>query len=409
MALQSPEYFRHFETGSTFIRIFEEQRNKPLDSSSAFVRSLSPFTIQVVPPLFLGHGVSSGGPNSAYSRSNLQGNPSQYGIFNAAYSEVNYRDSSSDVRTALSRTGGLVSGFTERQNALRQYVYNGLLNLTTTQIVSSKNNSKTTEVQFADSLYAAEIFRQLDVVANTPPLVLLINPTSFQISYSKIAQYGDRTRKGYIYQYWGEEQPMLSISCKIGAFVAGQQAQSVAEALVKGQSVAPSGVQFASKRDSASYQQLMDIMTIYRNGGLIYDTLSGFKNFLMVGAIQIEYDQNVYIGHMNSFSYSYNDSDNMNGGIEFDFEFTVNRMYDTTNNSTTFVRPMVGPQDTVPNSPSQSLVPSISTSRFVEGASSTSSAGSSSGGQGFVAATNQIDDEPEQGVEISPQNKPFGV
>lgn len=429
MALQSPEYFKHLETGSTFVRIFEEQKNEPLESNSSSIRGLSPFTIQVVPPLFLGQGIASGGPNDAYSKSNLGGNSSSYGLYSSAYSEVNYRDSVGDVRKRLASTGELVSGFTERQNALKQYVYNGLLNLTTNQIVNSKNKKyKTGEAQFADSLYAAEIFRQLEVIAATPPLVLLINPMSFSVSYSKIAQYGDRTRKGYVYQYWGEEQPTISITCKIGAFVAGQKAQSVAQALATGESVAPSGVQFASKRDSAAYQQLMDIMTIYRNGGLIHDTVSGFKNFLMVGAIQIEYDQNVYIGHMNSFSYAYNDSENMNGGVEFEFEFTVNRQYDVTNDQATFVRPMVGPQNPTDNSPTEFLNPSTSTSRFsnnAQGLTGGESIGTASferntnsgltnnsdvGSQGFSSATAETEEEPQQGLDfISNQVQPFGV
>ena len=415
MALQSPAYFKNLETGTTFVRLYEDQNNIPIDGSDPALRSLSPFTIQPVPPLFLGQGVASGGPDDPYSKRNLGGfaggfeggflpsQPSEYGIYSAAFGEVNYTPSSSDSRTQQFRDGDLISGSSNRQNALRQYIYNGLLNLTSDQILKSKDNtSKTNEAQYADKLYAAEIYRQLAVVANTPPLVLLINPTSLQISYTKIAQFSDRTRKGYIYQSWGEEQPTMSVECRIGAFIAGQNAQTAAQAIISGQSPTPSGMQFASKRDSASYQQLMDILTIYQHGGLIRDTLSGAKNFLMVGAVQIEYDQNVYIGHMNNFSYNY-DEGQANGGMTFSFEFTVNRMYDTTNDAQTFVRPMIGPQAGFESVGDFDLLnPSTSTDRLVEGSNGLG------GGDVVVKFSDERSRSLGKGVNSTPTSRTFG-
>ena len=167
-----------------------------------------------------------------------------------------------------------------------------------------------------DRFIAVDLASQLIEMMNTPPLVLLINPSTFVVNYEKIQQYTQRTRNGYVFQSWGENQPSISFTGMIGAFVAGSLGQKVA-----------GGVQFASKRDSASYQNLMNLLTLFRNNGSIYDNLSGVSAPYFVGSVAIEYDQMVYVGNFNSFSWSY-EAEKQNGGIQFDIDFTVTQMFD---------------------------------------------------------------------------------
>lgn len=170
----------------------------------------------------------------------------------------------------------------------------------------------------ADHLVAADIALQLEGFMKTPPLTLLVNPTSLSISYEKVQQYSNRSRFGYIYEAWGEQQPKLSISGQIGAFIAGSS-----------DGTSPSGVQFASKRDSAAYQNLMNLFSIYKNGGYIHDTIYKSKSPHFIGALAIEYDGWTYIGHMENFNYGFEEKETQNGSIQFDFEFTVSQMYDS--------------------------------------------------------------------------------
>ena len=183
-----------------------------------------------------------------------------------------------------------------------------------------------TEPALADRVVAADVALQLDAILKTPALTLLVNPLSLSISYEKIQQYTNHTRMGYIYEAWGEQQPKLSISGQTGAFIAGAGASDEEHTRTK----SPSGVQFACKRDSAAYQNLMNLFTMYKNNGYIFDSVFGSKSPLFVGALSIEYDGWVYIGHMENFNYGFDQKETQNGRVQFDFEFTVSQMYDTS-------------------------------------------------------------------------------
>ena len=132
-----------------------------------------------------------------------------------------------------------------------------------------------------------------------------------------------------------EGQVTLSISGSTGAFCAGNNSATAniirstsagITGLTNSENDVASGVQFASKRDSAAFQQLMSLFHTYLNNGYIYDTVGGSEAHLMVGAVAIDYDQMTYVGNINSFSYSY--AEGTPHRIEWSMEFTVGRMYD---------------------------------------------------------------------------------
>jgi hypothetical protein len=120
----------------------------------------------------------------------------------------------------------------------------------------------------------------------------------------------------------------LSISGKSAGFVVGDPAggQGGDGSQVVSTST-PSGYQWASKNDSAAWQNLMNLFTLYRSNAYIYNQLDKSEAHLWVGNIQIMYDQWVYMGQFENFSYSFNENA-QHGAIEFNFDFVASYVSD---------------------------------------------------------------------------------
>jgi len=199
----------------------------------------------------------------------------------------------------------------------------------------------------------ASIYSQVAAMAMTPPLVLLINPSSMNIQYQKLQQFQTRTRNGYIFQSWGEAQPTISFSGRIGAFYASESlSESRAWANFGytpwgifqggyGETSTSTGVQEASRRDSASFQNLMGLFQVYRNNAYVRDGVSGSGANHMIGMVCIEYDQWAYYGHFGKFDLSFTQETNL-GGINYSFDFTCSRIEDRATSSY-HVRPLESP------------------------------------------------------------------
>lgn len=231
------------------------------------------------------------------------GPPPDVPLLDAASQIDTWQDAKNKVvRDQLQSEGADTAGYASNRVQAEQFIAQGKL--------QTNENGAFTEPGFVDRMVAVDIASQLDAMLKVPPLTLLINPTSFSTKYAKIQQFSQRTRNGFLRQDWGEEQPVLSISGIIGAFIAGG-----------------TGVQFASKRNSAAYQNLMALFGFYRHAGYIYDTVYNSNAYHMVGALAIEYDQWVYVGQMNSFSWGYEEA-NQHGNIGFEIEFQVCQMFD---------------------------------------------------------------------------------
>lgn len=197
--------------------------------------------------------------------------------------------------------------------------------------------SRANQSAVADLMQALDVIVQLNRVLVTPALTLLINPEQLTINYSKKQSYQDRNRYNYIFQSWGEEQVKLSVTGRSAGFVAGAGQNTRARELAKNneavtnakQTSSVSGYQYASKWDSAAWQNLMGLFTFYRNNGYIYDTAGKPRSeaHLFIGNIEISYDQWVYIGNFENFTYQYEEG-KQHGAVQFSFEFNVSFMYD---------------------------------------------------------------------------------
>lgn len=178
--------------------------------------------------------------------------------------------------------------------------------------------------QSAQRAEAAMTARALDRIRSTPPLRLLVNPTSFKISSEKVVSDGNFTREGHIIEHWGEQQDKMSLSGKVAAFFAIDTMPSPNQENLGG----GPGLTRVARQYSASYQNFLSLYLLYRNNGGLYvnslgDTLKTnlLARLSLVGSIYIYYDNTLYIGSFDTFDVTENDSAPYS--LEYNIEFTV--------------------------------------------------------------------------------------
>jgi hypothetical protein len=177
---------------------------------------------------------------------------------------------------------------------------------------------------FAQQAEIKQTALELETMRNTPPLRLLVNPTSLRVSCEKLASDGNWTRNGPIVEHWGENQDKIEGSGKVAAFFAIDANTNQAG----GQGEGP-GLTRVSRQYSASYQNFMSLYLLYRNNANLYtsgldlaDSKGAFRNRLsMVGSIYLYYDATLYVGSFDNFSIT--ESDTAPYTLEYNFQFTA--------------------------------------------------------------------------------------
>jgi len=310
-----PDAYRKIATGPATEIALDPAQAVPISGSDSLLRGLSPFVIQIELPLVF--GMDGGFTNQAQNSVNINA----YGNANGQ-ADLYANARSSVAASGIAAWNGGVLGIPADPNPTvgQTNPAPGGTNVSNT----GEGSNRLGAPAIADQYAAMDVASQLQAILNAPPLVLLINPHQFQMTLSKIQSYQDRTRFGYIFHTWGEEQPKLSITTKCGAFISGGR-----------------GVQFASKNDSAAWQNLMNLLHFYKNNGYIFDTIGKSYAHHFVGALSITYDGWIYYGHMESFGWNYEET-TQNGGIDFAIEFTVSSAIDTTP-ATYAITPMTSP------------------------------------------------------------------
>jgi hypothetical protein len=334
--------------GFHFAREYEVQENLPLDGSKGTGRLYSPFVIRVVLPNILGgdqstvmetHANPQRTPPGATVRSDNRDVPT----YSQAQRDVRVDPSGETAYNRLVDTGRSLPGLTRASARALEDAYNQAIfqqqfgtqvQNATRPPTSQRTNTVTPAVTNDTSALSVAI--QIKRLMEIPPLVMLINPTSMKTDYTKVAQNQNRSRKGYLYEAWGEEMVKLSFTFRIGAYVTG-----LANTTQRGRVV--SGVQRASRNDSASFQQLMTMLALFQSGTYIQDTEGNSRAFQMVGNLAVEYDQMVYVGHMENFSFGEEEA-KQHGGLEITIDFVANKVFDLAN-PVLAVQPMKSPQN----------------------------------------------------------------
>jgi len=330
--LQAPAQFVGVPDPPNFFRFIDVQEGIPLDGSNSDLRSYSPFVIRVLLPSILG-GDSNAllqtqqSINRAPATGTVRNDNRDAVAYSAAQSGSQGDPSGAGSYKNLLSLGSALPGLTaasqvtldEAYNqALFNQVYGPAVRAATRPPSTTGNNVVTPAL--SNDISALSLAVQLKQLSSIPPLLMLINPASMQTTYTKVAQHQSRNRNGYIYEAWGEEMPKISFTFKIGAYTAG-----LANPTQKGSVV--SGVQRASRNDSAAYQQLQNMLALYQGGTYLQDTITKSRAFPMVGNLAIEYDQMVYVGHMESFNFT-DDETHPHGGLEIAIEFVANKVFD---------------------------------------------------------------------------------
>lgn len=114
-----------------------------------------------------------------------------------------------------------------------------------------------------------------------PYLVMHINPSTFQESYTKLVTR-QATRGGFVEQYWGEELDAITCSGSTGAFV-----------------TIGTGLSVLNRKASIAYRKYLDLLAAFKNNGLVYDQRGGV---VFTGGINLHFDSNVYSGMFESFT-----------------------------------------------------------------------------------------------------------
>jgi len=155
----------------------------------------------------------------------------------------------------------------------------------------------------------ASLRRQVQVFKALPPLVMYINPRTFNLSYEHLISDGNRGRNGYIIEHWGLNQPTLSMAGEIGAYYVTS---------VGNNGQATGGLTRKHRRGSAAYQHFMSLYHAYRNNGTLFNNDGRMS---LIGAVKIFYDNTIYTGSFNSFTIEEDESKPYT--LSYTLEFTI--------------------------------------------------------------------------------------
>jgi hypothetical protein len=253
----------------------------------------------------------------------------------------------SKIDAAVARAGGGVPPTKKvippSENANGEWVDKGSANASK----SKKEDSKTFDNGLRDKQAAlgekflkaqqAEINATLEAInkmKNTPPLRMLVNPSSFKVSSEKIIADSGWTRNGPIIEHWGEGQDKLEGSGRVAGFFAidanspreGVDGQNIGQSLSEGEGP---GLTRVARNFSASYHNFLSLWLLYRNNaniiteGDIRPRFDGteWNRISMVGSVYIFYDDTIYLGSFDSFNLT--ETDDKPYSLEYSFSFTV--------------------------------------------------------------------------------------
>lgn len=199
--------------------------------------------------------------------------------------------------------------------------------LANTPLTTDNANVLYTAAQQAQIL---SIQNALEAMANTPPLRLLVNPSTFGVKGEKIVADGSWSRNGQvIIEHWGSGQEKISASGKIAGFYSIDLLNSSGPGLTR-----------MARNFSQSWQNLQSLRLFYANNGRVHTldatTSNRELNMAMVGTIYIYYDSIMYVGSFDTFNISEVDTNPFTA--EYNFEFTLRAAFllDASNNTGTF-------------------------------------------------------------------------
>jgi hypothetical protein len=195
----------------------------------------------------------------------------------------------------------------EKQIALNEPITAGTRKTTRDPLAAnpSVQKARTRKVQDDVDFLRSQALQMLDL----PPLFMYINPESFGKSYDFIVSDGNRTRDGYMVEFWGEQLPKITASGSVGAFYIDAKDRFGNPA---------GGLAVNARKGSFAYQQFLSLFQAYRNNGYIFNSDSRIS---LVGSIALFYDGVIYTGSFDSFVITH--SSDQPFSLRYTFSFTV--------------------------------------------------------------------------------------
>ena len=167
---------------------------------------------------------------------------------------------------------------------------------------------------------------ELTILNPPPPLVLLINPSNFDMKYTpKISEQRVRWSSsssqdvtqstGYVFHAHHDELDVITASGKSAMFMSPGE-----------------GLTVKNRLSSTGFLNIEKLVAIYRNNGMNFnskpDSYIRPAKIDSIGRVVIIYDGFVYKGHFTSFNYNQNDVQQFN--VNFSFDFKVTQTLDMT-------------------------------------------------------------------------------
>lgn len=151
--------------------------------------------------------------------------------------------------------------------------------------------------------------RQIRAVQSVPPLVLLVNPKTFNRSYENSSDTGVKGRYGQIVHTWLERPFTIDAS----GVTAGQYAVDTEGS---------GGLTNVNRIHSLSYKNLLSLVGIYKNNGSLLSGTEADKGIPILGmSVFIYYDEHVYLGSFDSFNVD--DTADKPYNMAYNFKFSV--------------------------------------------------------------------------------------
>lgn len=160
--------------------------------------------------------------------------------------------------------------------------------------------------------------QQIALIQSIPALMMLVNPSEFTRNYEHTTD-PVKTRSGYVVNMWLEKPVTIS-------------SRGVTAAQYAFRADGSGGLVSFNRIQSASYQNLMSLVSIFKNNGNIFtDTSFGDSNQgvpLISMSLYIYYDNHLYIGSFDEFSVT--DDGNKPYNLAYNWKFTVRYDVDTS-------------------------------------------------------------------------------
>ena len=146
---------------------------------------------------------------------------------------------------------------------------------------------------------------------------MILNPNSWNVTMQQLVT-PIRTVGGYVVQHWGHNPDTISVEGWSAAFYLSGEELS----LINDPGGVSDGITSAHRRFTEGYRHFLKLLEVFRHNGV--DVLpKGMPKRAGLGAIEIQYQGVVYLGHFLEFNYT--ESEENPYSIQYSYTFKVRR------------------------------------------------------------------------------------